>query len=139
MAHRGRRFAYLTRVHGLKVDLDKAISTGKLLLFLSPEGTTRPIPSDYNPIQLVTPDFPPTFVMIATKDQLIPVKQSHDYIEALKRNGVPHASAEADMMHGQSEILPMENKADYERWFEQAIRPGLDYVLARFADARAAA
>lgn len=103
----------------------------KLPLTLYPPGSTQPLPPTYNPIQLVSPDFPPTFVMVATKDDLIPVKQSYDFIDKLKEHGVEHAFREADMVHGRSENHPREERETYERWFQEAIRPGLDWVIDR--------
>lgn len=103
----------------------------ELPLVLYPEGTTRPVPPTYNPVDLVDADFPPSFVLVATKDQLIPVKHSYDFIDRLKARGVEHMVAEADMLHGCSENHPAEQKAEYDRWFEGAIRPGLDWVVER--------
>lgn len=103
----------------------------QLPLTLYPEGSTRPLPPTYNPLNLVNSDFPPTFVMVATNDGLIPVKQSYDFIDKLKEYGVEHIFREADMDHGRSENHPIEEKADYDRWFEDAIRPGLDWVIER--------
>lgn len=109
------------------------MNRNKLPLVLSPRTTSGPTFSAYNPIDLVTSDFPPTYVLVATKDDLIPAKQSYDFITKLRQQGVPHGVAEADMVHGRSENTPAEEKADYDRWFEQAIRPGLDYVLSRLS------
>lgn len=104
---------------------------GELALKLFPEGSASPLPPTYNPVELVSPDFPPTFLLVATKDDLIPVEQSYDLIKRLESQGLEHGWAEADMAHGRSENTPIEERADYERWFEDAIRLGLDWTVER--------
>lgn len=101
----------------------------KIPTLLYPEGSPHPLPGTYNPIALVSPEFPPTFVMIATRDSLISAQQSYDFIAKLKEHGVDHGKGEAAMEHGESENCG--NKENYKRWYEEAIRPGLDWVIER--------
>lgn len=103
----------------------------ELPLALHPEGSTYPLPPTYNPLDLVGPEFPPTYLMIATQDDLITPQQSYDLLARLKEYEVDHAVGEADMVHGRSENCPPEERGDYERWFREAIRPGLDWVIER--------
>lgn len=95
--------------------------------------TTKPLGPEFSPIDLITPQWPPTFVMIATKDKLIDPKQSYNFVDKLKHNGVEVEIGEADMEHGRSEVDwegSTESKGNYERWFRSAIRPGLDFMIA---------
>jgi acetyl esterase/lipase len=93
-----------------------------------------PYPATYSPIDLVGPDHPPTFVLVATADTLIYTSHSYDYFSRLKENGVECDLKEATgMEHGKCENgdLTDEGIRAYEGWWEEAIRPGLDWVLAR--------
>lgn len=46
---------------------------------------------------------------------------------------MPVEVVEADMEHGKSENANPDEERDYDRWFEGAIRPGLDFVLDHLA------
>jgi acetyl esterase/lipase len=94
----------------------------------------KPDRSTYDPIKLVTPAYPPTWVLVATKDTLIPSKQSYDFWQRLQQNGVECGFSEADMPHAGSETGPgggdtPENEVIYQKWFEGPIKEGLEWVI----------
>lgn len=98
-------------------------------------GTDAPYPNEMHPINLVTPNFPATCVVMADADQLVPPSQSQelfDRLQALGANsklvvakGMGHGPAEA---HQTDPAWPEGND-----WWETAIRPSLDFVLDRIS------
>ena len=103
-----------------------------LPFYLNPDTSSRPVPSTYNPLDLITSSFPPCFVLVATKDSLIPPKQSYDFIQKLRDCTVEAGFTEANMEHGQSEVaLKGQVEGEYEAWFTDHIRPGLDWTIER--------
>jgi acetyl esterase/lipase len=100
--------------------------------YLNPDMSVGHVPPTYNPLDLITSSFPPCFVLVATKDSLIPPKQSYDFIAKLREHQVDHEFTEADMEHGQSEVALKEQvPCEYEAWFTNHIRFGLDWTIGR--------
>jgi acetyl esterase/lipase len=88
-----------------------------------------PFPSEFCPVAWVDSSFPPTFIMNAGGDKLVPTSQSFDFYEVLKSRGVECAMATAvDMEHGKSENWD-ETDVGYEKWWEEAIEPGLRWMV----------
>ncbi len=66
---------------------------------------------------------------------MLPKAQSTDLAAKLKSEGVKHELREArDMPHGSAECIkvfpPWEKELGQDRW-DEAIRPGLDFVVAQ--------
>jgi acetyl esterase/lipase len=92
-----------------------------------------PFAKDCSPINLVTPDFPPTFVILAKNDHMIPTTHSSDLFQKLQDSGVDSEILEADgMNHGDAETLatspPWREGCD---WWDTVIQPSLDWAVAR--------
>lgn len=74
--------------------------------------------------------------MIATQDSAIDPAQSYSLVDKLKDLGVEVEYGEAAMEHGRSEVDWVgseETQKDYQRWFEGAIRPGLDFLISKLS------
>jgi acetyl esterase/lipase len=95
-----------------------------------------PLPSTYNPISLLTPSFPPTFVLIASADKLLDPQQSRNFRDRLQELDVVLGSAEIPMEHGPADFAPDNDEMErmYWPWFEQGIGPGLDWVMQRLSE-----
>lgn len=88
-----------------------------------------PFSPEHAPIHLITPDFPPTFVVIATKDQLVPPEQSYSIIEKCKELGVEVGFGECEgMTHGIAED-GRETWPEGNEWWEKGILPGLEWAV----------
>lgn len=93
-------------------------------------GQEPPFPASASPVNLVTPAFPPTCIVVATADKLIPVTQSYTIYDELVRHGVDAKIVECnEMEHGEAECLPHSNWI--EAWWEEALRPSLDFAIER--------
>ncbi|KAJ9099308.1 hypothetical protein QFC21_004189 [Naganishia friedmannii] len=90
-----------------------------------------PYPAEYSPMNLLDSSYPPTFVVIATADWLIPPAESHTVVEKLKACGVEAMSAEAHGMgHGVCED-PRSSWPDDQKWWEEAILPSLQWTARK--------
>lgn len=78
---------------------------------------------------LVNQDFPPTFVVVATQDKLIPPQQARDFHQLLEEKGVRCGIAEANMAHGKAENWD-EGDDSYAEYWKSAIEPALDWAIA---------
>ncbi|KAJ9104128.1 hypothetical protein QFC19_004112 [Naganishia cerealis] len=88
-----------------------------------------PYPSENNPIDLLDSTYPPTFVVIATADWLIPPSESHAVVEKLRAAGVEAAFAEAPGMgHGICEDPRSTWPPEGEKWWQEAILPSLQWA-----------
>jgi acetyl esterase/lipase len=87
-----------------------------------------PFPADVSPINLLTASFPPTFVIVATADWLIPPSESYSVVEKLKELGVEATYADAvGMGHGVCED-PRSSWPEGQRWWEEAVEPSLEWA-----------
>lgn len=83
-----------------------------------------------SPINFIRPDFPPTVVVSAGADTLIPVHHSHDLFRRLQEHKVHSILLEAEgMAHGEAECLS--GSSWDSAWWESALRPSLDFALDR--------
>ena len=73
--------------------------------------------------------FPPTMIVIATGDKLIPPAQSYDLVEKLKKAGVDASYVEAKgMPHGMAEDA-RDTWPEDQDWWNEAIVPSLEWVV----------
>jgi acetyl esterase/lipase len=87
-----------------------------------------PFPANVSPINLLTASFPPTFVVVATADWLIPPSESYSAVEKLKELGVEATYADAvGMGHGVCED-PRASWPEGQRWWEEAVEPSLEWA-----------
>ncbi|GHJ90289.1 hypothetical protein NliqN6_6691 [Naganishia liquefaciens] len=87
-----------------------------------------PFPANVSPINLLSSTFPPTFVVIATADWLIPPAESHALVEKLKGLGVEVTHAEAQGMgHGVCED-PRSSWPEGQNWWVEAVQPSLEWA-----------
>lgn len=90
-----------------------------------------PFSRQYTPIHLIDSSFPPTFVLVAGADRLLPVLQSTDFLQALQTRGVECQSATAHgMPHGKCENWDEEVDTDYPRWWNEAIEPSIRWAIS---------
>jgi acetyl esterase/lipase len=96
-------------------------------------GHDAPFERDASPANIVTKDFPPTFVFVAEMDSLIPSKQSYELYESLKALGVDaEIGVGLGMEHGQIEGLGQWEKLEDEKgWWGQVVLPALTFALKR--------
>jgi acetyl esterase/lipase len=94
-------------------------------------GLDAPFPPEASPINLVTPDFPPTFILVAENDSLIPPTYSYDLQRVLAANGVQVETGVAmGMEHGQIEGLGLWERLEEEQgWWGQAVLPALTFAV----------
>lgn len=90
-----------------------------------------PFPASSSPLGVLSADFPPTFVVVATADDLIPPAQSYAIVDTLKRLGVDAQAGEAHGMgHGRAEVHQSDGRwPEGVMWWETAIEPSLEFVL----------
>jgi dipeptidyl aminopeptidase/acylaminoacyl peptidase len=98
-------------------------------------GTNAPYPDEMHPINLVTPTFPATCVVMADADQLVPPSQSQELFDRLQALGVDSKLVVAKGMgHGPAEAHQTDPAwPEGNDWWESAIRPSLDFVLDRIS------
>lgn len=96
-------------------------------------GGDPPFANDIFPIDIITKDSPPTMVVVATADTLIPTSQSYNLHAKLKDLGVDCGYMECDgMKHGEAECLPgLHIWPENCTWWEDAIKPSLDWATER--------
>ena len=99
-------------------------------------GTDAPYPARYEGIKLVSADFPPTCVVAASADTLIPPIQSHNLAQAVRACGVEAVLFECEgMIHGQAEALASSPPwPENNGWWESAIRPSLDFAIRKMTE-----
>ncbi|RSH95331.1 hypothetical protein EHS25_000418 [Saitozyma podzolica] len=117
--------------------LQKQLRDATLLPYLYGDPThPLSLPKTYNPISLLTPSFPPTFVLIASADKLLDPQQSRNFRDRLQELEVVVSSAEIPMEHGLADFAPDNDEMErmYRPWFEQGIGPGLDWVVQRLRE-----
>lgn len=100
-------------------------------------GTDAPYPERLEGIKLVSADFPPTCVVAASADTLIPPIQSHNLAQAVRACGVEAVLFECEgMIHGQAEALANSPSwPENNGWWESAIRPSLDFAIRKMTEA----
>ena len=85
------------------------------------------LPED-SPIGHITADYPPTHIVVATADAVIPTSQSYRLHRVLQERGVDCGLTEVEgMEHGEAEHA-WEEGCD---WWEKYIKPSLDWTIAR--------
>ena len=85
-------------------------------------------PPRFRALDFVDSDYPPTCILAATKDAIIPPPQWDAFILKLKELGVPHRIIYAEgMVHGQAENGIEEVK--YNEYFRDCIRPGVQWMM----------
>jgi acetyl esterase/lipase len=90
-----------------------------------------PYPAETSPINLLAEFYPPTFVVVATADWLIPPAESHSVVETLKGFGVEATYAEAKGMgHGICEDAKSSWPEDQD-WWAEAILPSLEWTVSK--------
>jgi acetyl esterase/lipase len=96
-------------------------------------GSPAPFAADQSPINLLTAEYPPTFIMVAEADQLIPPSHSKDIHKKLEELGVPVEMAIArEMQHGEAEAMQGTERWSEELglgWWEEAIVPSLQFAM----------
>jgi acetyl esterase/lipase len=91
-----------------------------------------PFPQNTQPINFVTPDFPPTCIFVACNDEIVPVNNSYDLAEKTRAAGVETLVVEAkDMPHGHAECLPWVRWPEGYDWWQEAIEPSLEFVAEK--------
>jgi acetyl esterase/lipase len=93
-----------------------------------------PFHETYDPIQLIDATHPPCFIVVATADTLVETAHSYNFHRKLLESGVVVELAEArNMEHGKSENNDSTEEASkaYAGWWEEAIKPGLDFVVQK--------
>lgn len=81
-----------------------------------------------SPAKIIGPGFPPTAVVVAQNDALIPTAHSREVFEKLQSSGVQSELLLCEgMQHGEAECLS--GSAWQESWWSSALRPSLDFAL----------
>lgn len=107
---------------------DQLIGSGALPSVLL--GQDPPFPQEASPFNLLSADYPPTCIVAASEDKLIPIDHSTDVYTRLQELGVDSLLVTCEgMEHGEAECLPGNNWMD--SWWEEAIRPSLDFAIER--------
>lgn len=98
-------------------------------------GHNAPFEKETSPGNLITKDFPATFILCAEEDELIPPKQSYDLYDALKACGVDaEIGVGTGMKHGQLEGLGVWEKIEEgSGWWDEVILPALTFAIDRMA------
>lgn len=90
-----------------------------------------PFPSELSVINLVKPEFPPTVIIQATADQVIPPHHSSDLYQRCLDNGVEVKLLLAnEMWHGAAET-PQSKWPVGCRWWEDVMIPALQWIMAK--------
>lgn len=99
-------------------------------------GSDAPYPDDFQGLKLVSSGFPPTAVVVADADTLLPPNQSRDLARAIRGCGVEAVAFTCKgMQHGEAEALvnsppwPKDND-----WWESALRPSLEFALRKMME-----
>lgn len=91
-----------------------------------------PFPKGTSAIDDLPSNFPPTFVLVATGDDMIPTSHSYGFAAQLRRANVEVQVGEAKgMPHGVAECIPGMVWKEGNNWWEEAIRPSLDFVCGK--------
>jgi acetyl esterase/lipase len=107
--------------------MNQVIQSGMANLLFDQDG---PFPGDASPINLITSSFPPTCIVSATNDTLIPVDHSKGAAAKLQEKGVDSLLVSCEGMgHGEAECYPGQPWQD--RWWDDAIKPSLDFAIQR--------
>lgn len=90
-----------------------------------------PYPESSSPLHLLSAQFPPTFVVIGTADDLCLPEKSHALVDKLKGLGVDAVAGEAvGMGHGPAEAHQSNGPWPAgNAWWETAMGPSLEFVL----------
>lgn len=96
-------------------------------------GCDQPYPAAAEPINLVSKNFPPTCIVAASADELIPPIHSHRLHDRLKELGVDVMRVECEgMNHGEAERSPISREwPEGNTWWEDALLPSLQFALER--------
>jgi acetyl esterase/lipase len=96
-------------------------------------GHDAPFELEASSLNLTSKEFPPTFVVVAEEDELIPPKHSYDLYDALKAYGVDtEIGVGKGMKHGQLEGLGAWEKLEEEKgWWDEVILPSLTFAINR--------
>jgi acetyl esterase/lipase len=92
-------------------------------------GCDSPYPTDLSPIHVVSEQFPPLMLVIATGDTLIEPSESYDLASKMKEAGGKVQYLEAvGMTHGLAED-GKETWPEGQNWWQEAILPSLTWVV----------
>lgn len=94
-------------------------------------GTNPPYADSNTPLNLITPTYPPTYILAALSDELIPVEHSFLLYDKLQEHGVETRIAKVEgAAHGFAE----RPKADWPEgadYWEDVIRESVDWAIAK--------
>ncbi|SCZ94988.1 BZ3500_MvSof-1268-A1-R1_Chr11-3g03526 [Microbotryum saponariae] len=94
-----------------------------------------PYPAAANFLDFFGPWFPPTFMLAAEGDSLIPMQHSYDVVEALKKHGVEtRVGIGKNAEHGFTEWNPKLWPEGADWW--TPIEEGLNWAIAKTVDAK---
>ena len=99
-------------------------------------GTDRPYPESAEPINLISRNFPPTCVVSATEDGLIPTEQFGRLYDRVKELGIDALLVECQgMRHAEAEKLPLSPEwPEGNSWWKDALLPSLVFALQRMTE-----
>jgi acetyl esterase/lipase len=92
-------------------------------------GQDPPYPLDTSPIHIISPQFPPVLVVVATGDELISPTQSYNLVNKLKELGVEASYVEAKGMPHAIAEEGRDTWPEDQDWWNEAILPSLDWVV----------
>ncbi|KAJ9115397.1 hypothetical protein QFC22_005152 [Naganishia vaughanmartiniae] len=111
-----------------------AMATQTLNSFLY--GCDAPYPASVTALDLISQTFPPTYVLAAMADDLIPVEHSFLLYDKLQKQGVEsHIAKVGGAGHGFVERPPTDWPADTDYW-KSDIREAVEWAVAKVKSAR---
>jgi acetyl esterase/lipase len=94
-------------------------------------GCDAPYPPSASALNLITPTYPPTYVLAAMADELIPKEHSLLLYDKLQEHGVESHIVKVDGAgHGYVERPPTDWPAGTDYW-KDAIREAVDWAVAK--------
>jgi acetyl esterase/lipase len=110
------------------------IQNKSLCSFLA--GSDRPYPRTTEPINLISKHFPPTCVVAASTDGLIPTEQFRHVYERVNEQGIDALYVECKgMRHAEAECLPLSPEwPEGNTWWKNALLPSLHFALRHMTE-----
>lgn len=94
-------------------------------------GTNPPYAPSNTPLNLITPTYPPTYILAALADELIPVEHSFLLYDKLREHGVEALMAKVEgAAHGFAERPPADWPEGVDYW-RDVIREAVDWAVAK--------
>lgn len=94
-------------------------------------GCNAPYPPSATALNLVTPTYPPTYILAALADELIPVEHSFLLHDKLQEQGVEtHIAKVNGACHGFAERPPAEWPEGVDYW-RDVIRESVDWAITK--------